>query len=129
MKALLACLAVTMALAPRAHAQSAEKAEIRVFNNSHEPITMRFSYAFRDHTWKLAEQAMPIDTDIVYRFPSNIPGCEKLHEWGIADGVLSLWSKGTLICDKRVSLCDKGVTTMDVRETECRWAQGPTAPR
>ena len=117
-----ACLIICLALTGQVWAQE-EKAEILVSNDRGEPITMRFSYAFRNATWKLTENTMPVDTDLTYRFPSNIPGCEKLHEWGIADGVPSRWNERGLICEKRVSLCDKATLVMNVRETECVWRQ------
>ncbi len=115
-----ACAAPAMAQAPQ------EKAEIRISNNRTDPITMRFSYAFRNYTWKLIEHSVsPLD-EITYRYPSNIPGCEKLHEWGIADGLLVIEGKAGMICQKRVSLCDKAAMAMDVPASgTCTWRQSP----
>ncbi|TAL00489.1 MAG: hypothetical protein EPO08_13475 [Rhodospirillaceae bacterium] len=114
-----------LALALPAQAQSEEKAEITVSNGRNEPLVMSFDYAFRQYTWKLMEQAIPVDEQITYRYPSNIPGCEKLHEWGIADGVLTISDSAGPLCQKRVSLCDKTTTFMDVGLERCTWRENP----
>ena len=82
---------------------------------------MRFKYAFRDYTWKLIEANVTAGDDIIYRFPSNIPGCERLRDWRITDGILTLSNAKGALCRKRVSLCDKNVTTMNVGTTQCNW--------
>jgi hypothetical protein len=122
MKLVCVALALLAGLPQPVRAQE-EKAEIQVFNNRHEPITMRFSYAFREYTWKLMDHRIDVGTDITYRFPSNIPGCEKLHEWGIADGVLAISNDAGTLCQRRVSLCDKTVSIMQVSDTQCAWRQ------
>ena len=63
--------------------------------------------------------------DILYRFPANIPGCEKLRAWRITDGVLSILNDKGLVCEKRISLCDRIHMSMDVRQTACNWRVGP----
>ena len=106
-----------------AYAQNEEKAEIVVSNGRNEPLVMRFEYAFREHTWRLMEHEIAVDGEITYRYPSNIPGCEKLHEWGIADGVLTVSNTSGPLCQKRVSLCDKTTSYMEVGLQKCTWRQ------
>ena len=60
--------------------------------------------------------------DVVYRFPSNIPGCQYLRDWQITDGVLRISNAKGLLCEKRISLCDKRASLMTVGATACRWA-------
>src|SRR5689334_6456708 len=85
------------------------KAEIMVNNNTRQSVTMRF------------EHAVEAGDDLTYRFPSNIPGCEYLRTWGITDGVLSIWDAQGLFCEKRISLCDKVSSTLDVQAQACYW--------
>ena len=102
-------------------ARADEKVEINVMNNRDEAIVMRFEYAFRDYTWKLMEHTVAAQDDITYRFPANIPGCEKLRNWHITDGILSISNAKGPLCQKRISLCDKYETTMAVGITQCQW--------
>ena len=91
-------------------------------NNRSEAIVMRFDYAFRDYTWNLMEHTIDAGDDIIYRFPANIPGCERLREWRITDGLLTISNAKGAICKKRVSLCDKHATTMAVGYADCKWS-------
>ena len=84
----LSIIILSLLASAAAHAKEERKAEIIVSNGRTEPLVMRFEYAFRAHTWKLMERPIPVGEDLTYRYPSHIPGCEKLHEWGIADGVI-----------------------------------------
>ena len=111
-----------MTLAAITPARADEKVEINVMNNRDEAIIMRFDYAFRDYTWKLMEHKIDAGDDVIYRFPANIPGCERLREWRITDGLLTISNAKGAICKKRVSLCDKYATTMDVGHTACKWS-------
>jgi hypothetical protein len=104
-----------------AWAQSGDKAEINIINNRSEAVVMRFDYAFRDFTWNLIEHAIAPRDEITYRFPSNIPGCEYIRDWHITDGLLTISTTNGPICEKRVSLCDKITTVMNVGLSECRW--------
>jgi hypothetical protein len=104
-----------------AAAQSGEKVEIVINNNRDENIVMRFEYAFRDYTWKLMEHTIAAGDDITYRFPANIPGCERLREWRITDGILSISNAKGLVCEKRISLCDRVQMSMNVNKSECYW--------
>ena len=104
-------------------ASAQEKAEIQVANDRLETIKMRFSYAFRDYKFTLMERDMESGSDIIYRFPVNIPGCDKMRDWGIVDGVLSITSAKETLCEERVSLCDKAVSIMKVEATQCAWRQ------
>ena len=120
--AVIAALCV-LVLAVPAQAQETRKASITVSNGRAEALTMRFDYAFRDRTWRLMERPIPVDEQLTYRYPSHIPGCEKLHEWGIADGVLTVSNGEGPLCQKRISLCDANIVTMDVEETKCLWRE------
>jgi hypothetical protein len=125
MKRLIAGAALPAALALLFAAQAAqaatEKSEIVVNNDRNEPVTMRFEYAFRNYTWKLVEEPMDAGGSLTYRFPVNIPGCDKLRDWHITDGVLSIHNAKGLVCTKRVSLCDRLTSTMDVQGGACYW--------
>ena len=121
---LLATLAMTGWMNAAA-AQSDEKVEIAIMNNRREPVTMQFKYAFRQYTWTMMTHVIDEGDDILYRFPANIPGCEKLREWRITDGVLSIMNTKGLVCEKRISLCDRVHMSMDVRQDVCNWRVGP----
>ena len=121
---LLAALALTGWINAAA-AQSADKVEIAIMNNRREPVTMQFKYAFRQYTWTMMTHVIDEGDDILYRFPANIPGCEKLREWQITDGVLSIMNSRGLVCEKRISLCDRIHMSMDVRQDACNWRVGP----
>jgi hypothetical protein len=99
-----------------------EKAEITVTNNRDEPVLMTFDYAFRQYTWNLVKHEISAQDEILYRFPSNIPGCEYMREWQITDGVLRISNGSGLLCEKRISLCDKRVSSMAIEAKACRWA-------
>ncbi len=89
------------------HAQSQDKAAINIINSRNEAVVMRFEYAFREYTWKLIEHTIDPQDDITYLYPSNIPGCERLREWRITDGLLTISNAKGPLCQKRISLCDK----------------------
>ena len=118
--AVIAIGAVGMIALP-ASAQD-EKVEINIVNNRKEAVVMRFEYAFRDYTWKLMEHTIDAQDEITYRFPANIPGCERLRDWRITDGILSISNARGALCQKRISLCDKFVTMMDVGDATCTWS-------
>ncbi|MBY0511515.1 MAG: hypothetical protein K2P94_15355 [Rhodospirillaceae bacterium] len=105
-----------------ADARAQEKVEINVMNNRQEPVVMRFEYAFRQYTWKLMEHTIDGGDDITYRFPANIPGCERLREWRITDGLLTISNARGPVCQKRISLCDKYAMTMAVGDAACKWS-------
>ena len=108
-----------------AAAQAADKVEVAIMNNRREPVTVQFKYAFRQYTWTMMTHVIDEGDDILYRFPANIPGCEKLREWQITDGVLSIMNSRGLVCEKRISLCDRIHMSMDVRQDACNWRVGP----
>jgi hypothetical protein len=112
-----------LVLATAVQAQEDRKATITVSNGRSESLVMRFDYAFRDRTWRLMEQPVPIGEDLTYRYPSHIPGCEKLHEWGIADGILTVSNAEGPLCRRRVSLCDANIVFMDVELDKCSWRE------
>jgi hypothetical protein len=114
-------LAAALIYAGAAFAQD-EKAEVNIVNNRAEGVTMRFDYAFRQYTWNLIQAPIDAGDEVTYRFPSNIPGCERLREWRITDGLLSISNARGMICQKRISLCDKLAAQMDVGGTVCNWS-------
>ena len=114
--------AIGLMVCAAAPALAAEKVEINVLNNRQEGIVMRFEYAFRQYTWKLIEHPIDAGHDITYRFPANIPGCERLREWRITDGLLTISNARGPVCQKRISLCDKFAMTMAVGNADCRWS-------
>ena len=117
-------IAVAAALyAGAAHAQTTDKAEITIENSRTEAVTMRFAYAFRNYHWTLMTHDIAGGEDILYRFPANIPGCEKLREWHITDGVVSISDAKGLFCEMRMSLCDKRATKMIVHPDKCLWTE------
>ncbi len=116
------CMAMLTLAASPAFAQSEEKVEINIVNDRSEPIVMLFEYAFRDYTWKLMEHTIDAQDEITYRFPANIPGCERLRDWHITDGLLTISNAKGALCKKRISLCDKYMTRMDVGNATCDWS-------
>lgn len=118
----LLILAMLTAASSSVRAQDASnRVEINVLNNRPEAVTMKFEYAFRQYKWKMMEHVIDGGDDVPYRFPANIPGCERLREWHITDGVLSINNDKGLICEQRISLCDRVQMTMDVRPSACYW--------
>lgn len=113
---------VLAAMAAVSPARAADKVEINVSNDRDEAIVMRFEYAFRDYTWKLMEHKIDAGDGVLYRFPANIPGCERLRDWHITDGILTISNANGPLCTKRVSLCDKYETTMAVGKANCKWS-------
>jgi hypothetical protein len=122
MRALIVTAMLAAFAAGPAAAQDQEKAEIIITNDSNTPVVMSFDYAFRDYTWNLITHEIPARDEITYRFPSNIPGCQYLREWRITDGLLKISSGGSVMCEQRISLCDKRASTMAVRgNNRCNW--------
>ncbi len=119
----LCAVMLTLAAAP-VFAQTQEKVEINVVNNRDEAITMHFDYAFRDYNWNLMQHTLEAGADVIYRFPANIPGCERLRDWHITDGVLTITNARGALCAKRISLCDKFAMTMAVNMAQCNWSVG-----
>lgn len=97
-----------------------EKAEMLVRNYRNETITMDFSYVFRDYSWALMEREIGVDGDLIYRFPTNLPGCEYLIDWGIDTARLTISNARQVICSRDVSICEKRTITVDVRQQVCR---------
>lgn len=104
----------------QAQAEGEEKAEMLVRNFRGEPITMDFSYVFRDYSWALMEREIGVDGDLIYKFPTNLPGCEYLIDWGIDTARLTISNSRQVICSRDVSICEKRTITVDVREQVCR---------
>lgn len=121
---ILAAVLAIGATSPAA-AQSDGKVEIYISNNRREAITMRFDYAFRQYTWNLIQHTVDSGDEITYRFPANIPGCERLREWNITDGLLTISNARGPLCEKRISLCDRYQMSMDVGNAACQWRVGP----
>ena len=119
--AIMTVLLAALAADPAA-AQGQEKAEIIITNDSRGPVVMTFDYAFRDYTWNLITHEIPASDEVTFRFPCNIPGCQYLREWRITDGLLKISSSGNVMCEQRISLCDKRESTMAVRRNnQCSW--------
>lgn len=116
------CMVMLALAATPAFAQAQEKVEINIVNDRSEPVVMLFEYAFRDYTWKLMQHTIDAKDEITYRFPANIPGCERLRDWHITDGLLTISNGKGPLCQKRVSLCDKYMTRMDVGDRTCNWS-------
>lgn len=122
MQRTLAAAAVCLGLCAGAALAQEEKAQIDIVNERAEGVTMRFDYAFRQYTWNLIVARIDAGDEITYRFPSNIPGCERLREWRITDGLLSISNARGMICQKRISLCDKIAAVMIVGGSVCNWS-------
>jgi len=116
--------AATLILMPGALQAQEDKAEVNILNNRDEAVVMRFDYSFRDYHWNLIQHTIDARDEITYRYPSNIPGCEKLREWRITDGTFTISNARGPLCQKRISLCDKHLTTMTVTVTpeQCLWS-------
>ncbi|MCB2106632.1 MAG: hypothetical protein KDE14_02975 [Rhodobacteraceae bacterium] len=99
--------------------ESGLKAEVIVSNYRPAPITMRVDYMFQSYGWNLVDQTIKTDSDLTYRFPSNLPGCEYLKDWGIDRGKLTISDAGGEICAAEFSLCTRRVETVFVRPNGC----------
>ncbi len=125
------CLAVLMLLLAAPSVQAEDKApdttetktEINVRNLRDAPILMRFAYVFHDHRFTLMEHEIPTGDDISYRFPVGLPGCERLKSWGLDIGTVTLLSKGDVVCEQSVSLCDRHLLWGDARADRCTWRE------
>lgn len=117
---LLVALSTGQAGLAQAQAEGEEKAEMLVRNYRNETITMDFSYVFRDYSWALMEREIGVDGDLIYKFPTNLPGCEYLIDWGIDTARLTISNARQVICSRDVSICEKRTITVDVREQVCR---------
>lgn len=120
---LVAALCASVLLAPsvpRAQTEGDQKAEMLVRNYRGEPIKMEFAYVFREYTWALMEREIGIDGDLIYKFPTNLPGCEYLIDWGIDRARLTISNSRQVICSRDVSICEKRTMRVDVREQVCR---------
>jgi len=120
-KLIAAALTAGLLAAAPALAQAEPKAEITVSNYRAEAITMAFDYVFREYKWNLMRRGIEEDGEIIYRYPSNIPGCERLKAWGIDQGRLTISNAKGDICQKQISICDQTATTMEVRDRVCNW--------
>lgn len=120
--ALLTLLAanVLSVTATSAQTEDQEKAEMLVRNYRGEPVTMSFSYVFKDYSWALMEREIGIDGDLLYKFPTNLPGCEYLIDWGIDNGRLTISNDRQVICSRDISICERRFVTVDVRQQTCR---------
>lgn len=103
-----------------AQAEPEEKAEMLVRNYRGEPIKMEFAYVFREYSWALMEREIGIDGDLIYKFPTNLPGCEYLIDWGIDSARLTISNSRQVICSRDVSICEKRTIRVDVRQQVCR---------
>lgn len=56
---------------------------------------------------------------MTYRFPSGLPGCEYLNQWGIDRAKLTLSNASGTICQAEFSICKKRVETVFVRPAGC----------
>lgn len=90
-----------------------------VQNYRTEQITMNFSYYFGDYAWSLMERDIPVDSDITYKFPTGLPGCEYLIDWGIDKARLTITNGRGEICRQEVSLCEKREIGIEVRNSVC----------
>lgn len=85
-------------------AQDEEKAVMVVQNYRNETIKMNFSYVFGDYAWSLVEREIPIDSDLTYKFPTNLPGCEYLIDWDLDNARLVVSNQRGEICRQDVSI-------------------------
>ncbi len=100
-------------------AQDEEKAVMVVQNFRPETITMDFSYVFREYTWSLVERDISVDSDLTYKFPAGLPGCEYLIDWDIDNARLTISNSRGVICTKDVSICERRTVTVEVRNRVC----------
>lgn len=97
-----------------------EPGGITIQNQRGEPVTMRFAYALKNYQWDLASRPVPAGQEMLYPFPAALPACEKLRDWHIADGVVSISDSQGLFCELRLSLCDAG-DKVAVHDDRCYW--------
>ncbi|MEQ8510701.1 MAG: hypothetical protein RIB43_16990 [Rhodospirillaceae bacterium] len=102
-----------------AYAQSEDKAVMLVQNYRNEIVTMDFSYVFGDYSWQLMERDIGIDSDLTYKFPINLPGCDYLVDWDIDNARLTISNAKGAICTEDVSICERRTITVEVRNQVC----------
>lgn len=104
-----------------------EPGGITIENRRSEAVTMRFAYALKHYRWDLASRPVAAGQELVYPFPPTLPGCEKLRDWHVTDGVVSISDSQGMFCELRLSLCDAG-DRVAVHEDRCYWiTQKPLA--
>lgn len=112
-------IALLIGLCVPAIAQDKEKAVMIIQNFRPEVITMDFSYVYRDYSWKLVERDVNVDSDLTYKFPTGLPGCEYLIDWDIDNARLTISNSRGVICTKDVSICERRTVTVEVRNRVC----------
>jgi len=112
-------IALLIGLCVPAIAQDEEKAVMIIQNFRPEVITMDFSYVYRDYSWKLVERDVNVDSDLTYKFPTGLPGCEYLIDWDIDNARLTISNSRGVICTKHVSICERRTVTVEVRNRVC----------
>ena len=103
-----------------AFAQTDEKAVMTVQNYTNETISMNFAYVFGDYSWSLMERDIPVNSDLTYKIPTGLPGCEYLKDWEIDDALLVISSGQQEICRQEISLCEKREVGIEVHSRACR---------
>lgn len=102
-----------------ANAQDEEKAVMLVRNYRNETITMDFSYVISDYSWQFMERDIGLDGDLTYKFPTGLPGCDYLMDWGIDNARLTISNSKGVICTKDISICECKTVTIEVRSKVC----------
>ena len=80
---------------------------------------MNFAYVLGDYSWSLIEREIPIDGDLTYKFPTGLPGCDYLIDWGIDNARLVISNQRGEICRQDVSICEKREIGIEVRSSVC----------
>lgn len=119
MRRIASAMLIATTMSSLAAAQDEEKAVMTVQNFRPETITMDFSYVFREYTWSLVERDINVDSDLTYKFPTGLPGCEYLIDWDIDNARLTISNSRGVICTKDVSICERRTVTVEVRDRVC----------
>lgn len=111
--AALVCAAAAMSA-------DSEPGGITIENRRGETVTLRFAYALKHYQWDLASRPVAAGQDLTYPFPAALPACDKLRDWHLTDGVVSISDSQGMFCELRLSLCDAG-DRVAVHEDRCYW--------
>lgn len=112
-------LAACVAAGPAVGQDAEVKSEVIVSNYMPGAIQMRVDYVWRTYKWNLVDTPISPGSDLTYRFPSGLPGCEYLNKWGIDRAKLTLSNVSGEICAAEFSICQRRSETVFVRPKGC----------
>ena len=99
-------LLIGLVLTSTAVAQDQVKSSIIVENERFESVDMRVAYKFREYTWTLIEHTIDARGGVTYKYPSGLPGCNLLNDWGLDTAEATFAAGGRQICKVDFNMCE-----------------------